>query len=96
MSLALTITLAVVGVLLVVAVLGVILDRPQRKISVMASAEGGVDIEEVAKDSPEKIIHMAADPSLGLHHSFPRHFIEYGGQLYFRATDETHGRELWA
>jgi succinyl-CoA synthetase beta subunit len=47
--------------------LGVILDRPQRKISVMASAEGGVDIEEVAAKTPEKIIRISADPALGLH-----------------------------
>jgi len=45
--------------------LGVILDRPNRQILVMASAEGGVDIEEVARVSPEKIIKFNADPYLG-------------------------------
>lgn len=45
--------------------LGVILDRPQRRVGIMASAEGGVDIEEVARDTPEKIIRATADPTLG-------------------------------
>ena len=45
--------------------LGVILDRPNRRILVMASAEGGVDIEEVARERPERIIRSLADPLLG-------------------------------
>ena len=47
--------------------LGVVLDRPQRRVLVMASAEGGVDIEEVARDRPEQIIRVLAHPVLGLH-----------------------------
>jgi succinyl-CoA synthetase beta subunit len=47
--------------------LGVVLDRPRRQVVVMASAEGGVDIEEVARERPEKIIQAHADPLLGLH-----------------------------
>ena len=47
--------------------LGVVLDRPQRKVMIMASAEGGVDIEEVAANTPEKIVRSTADPALGLH-----------------------------
>jgi succinyl-CoA synthetase beta subunit len=47
--------------------LGVVLDRPNRKILIMASAEGGVDIEEVAASTPEKIIRKLADPALGFH-----------------------------
>lgn len=47
--------------------LGVVLDRPNRRILVMASAEGGVDIEEVAANTPEKIIRKLADPILGFH-----------------------------
>lgn len=45
--------------------LGVVLDRPKRRVSVMASAEGGVDIEEVARERPEKIVRLNADPFLG-------------------------------
>jgi succinyl-CoA synthetase beta subunit len=47
--------------------LGVILDRPNRNILIMASAEGGVDIEEVARERPEKIVRINADPYLGFH-----------------------------
>jgi succinyl-CoA synthetase beta subunit len=47
--------------------LGVILDRPNRQILIMASAEGGVDIEEVAANNPEKIVRVNADPYLGFH-----------------------------
>jgi len=47
--------------------LGVVLDRPNRKLVVMASAEGGVEIEIVAKESPEKIRTAHIDPFLGLH-----------------------------
>ncbi|MEZ4665889.1 MAG: ADP-forming succinate--CoA ligase subunit beta [Thermomicrobiales bacterium] len=46
--------------------LGVILDRARRQISLMASAEGGVDIETVARETPEKIVRVLADPYLGL------------------------------
>lgn len=46
--------------------LGVVLDRPRRAITMMASAEGGVDIEEVARERPEKIVRELADPALGL------------------------------
>ncbi len=47
--------------------LGVVLDRPARKLVVMASAEGGVEIEEVAKTNPEAIKTAHIDPALGLH-----------------------------
>lgn len=47
--------------------LGVVLDRPNRQVVVMASAEGGVEIEEVAQTHPEKIRTAHVDPWLGLH-----------------------------
>jgi succinyl-CoA synthetase beta subunit len=46
--------------------LGVILDRAARGITVMASAEGGIDIEEVARTHPDRIIRVTADRQLGL------------------------------
>ena len=46
--------------------LGVVVDRASRKVVVMASSEGGVDIEEVARVSPEKIVKAYVDPFLGL------------------------------
>lgn len=46
--------------------LGITNDRAARKPVVMASSAGGVDIEEVAQISPEKIIKVHIDPLLGL------------------------------
>jgi succinyl-CoA synthetase beta subunit len=46
--------------------LGMILDRARRRVVVMASSEGGVDIEDVAARTPEKIVQAAIDPCLGL------------------------------
>jgi succinyl-CoA synthetase beta subunit len=46
--------------------LGAILDRASRRIVVMASAEGGVEIEEVARVNPAAIHRLAAHPHLGL------------------------------
>ncbi len=46
--------------------LGITNDRAARKPVMMASAEGGVDIEEVARTTPEKIIKVHIDPLLGL------------------------------
>ena len=46
--------------------LGITNDRAARKPVMMASAAGGVDIEEVARLSPEKIIKVHIDPLLGL------------------------------
>jgi len=46
--------------------LGITNDRSTRKPVMMASAAGGVDIEEVAQTSPEKIIKVHIDPLLGL------------------------------
>jgi succinyl-CoA synthetase beta subunit len=46
--------------------LGITNDRTARKPVMMCSAAGGVDIEEVARQSPEKIIKVHIDPLLGL------------------------------
>jgi succinyl-CoA synthetase beta subunit len=46
--------------------LGMLLDRATARVTVMASAEGGMDIEEVAAKSPDKIIRVAIDPATGL------------------------------
>lgn len=45
---------------------GLINDRNSKSVTLMASAEGGVEIEEVAKTNPEKIIKMSIDPTMGL------------------------------
>ncbi len=46
--------------------IGVIVDRKTKKPVIMVSAAGGIDIEEVARETPEKIHKMAVDPLLGL------------------------------
>jgi succinyl-CoA synthetase beta subunit len=46
--------------------LGITNDRADRKPAIMASSAGGVDIEEVAKKTPEKIVRVGIDPLLGL------------------------------
>src|ERR1700690_3118535 len=46
--------------------LGIVLDRVQGKLVFMASAAGGMEIEEVAATTPELILKEALDPGLGL------------------------------
>ena len=45
--------------------LAVLLDRNSSRISFVASTEGGMDIEKVAEDTPEKIISFTVDPAAG-------------------------------
>jgi len=44
---------------------GITIDRNERKYVVIGSASGGMSIEELAEESPEKIIKMHVDPNLG-------------------------------
>ncbi|MCW8918518.1 MAG: ADP-forming succinate--CoA ligase subunit beta [Gammaproteobacteria bacterium] len=46
--------------------LSVVVDRGRRRVVFMASTEGGMDIEEVAANTPEKIVSVAVDPIVGL------------------------------
>jgi succinyl-CoA synthetase beta subunit len=46
--------------------LGVVVDRARQLPVIIASAEGGVEIEEVAKTNPEAIIRLPVDPNTGL------------------------------
>jgi succinyl-CoA synthetase beta subunit len=46
--------------------LGIVIDRAMRRPVMMASAEGGVEIEEVARATPERIVKLFVDPFLGL------------------------------
>ena len=45
--------------------LGVVLDRAKEMPVIMASTEGGMEIEKVANETPEKIVKVAVDPSIG-------------------------------
>ena len=46
--------------------LGMLIDRITGRITVMASTEGGMDIEEVAAKTPKKILRFAIDPATGM------------------------------
>ena len=45
---------------------GMVVDRGSQRVTLMASSEGGMDIEEVAAHSPERIYKVAVDPVAGL------------------------------
>ena len=45
--------------------LGAVIDRSSRRIVFMASTEGGVEIEKVAEETPDKILKAVVDPALG-------------------------------
>lgn len=46
--------------------LGAVVDRSTRRVTFMASTEGGVEIEKVAEETPEKIFKITVDPLVGL------------------------------
>lgn len=46
--------------------LGAVVDRSTRRVTFMASTEGGVEIEKVAEETPEKIFKVTVDPLVGL------------------------------
>jgi succinyl-CoA synthetase beta subunit len=45
--------------------LGAVIDRDRRRVAFMASTEGGVEIEKVAAETPEKILTVHVDPAVG-------------------------------
>jgi succinyl-CoA synthetase beta subunit len=46
--------------------LGMLIDRSTSRVTVMASTEGGMEIEEVAAEHPDKILKVAIDPATGM------------------------------
>src|SRR5580692_2624338 len=52
--------------------LSLLVDRETSRVSVVASTEGGMDIEEVAHNTPEKIVTFSIDPVTG---AFPHHAL---------------------
>jgi len=46
--------------------LGLLVDRTTSRVLIMASTEGGMEIEQVAHDTPEKILKVAVDPASGI------------------------------
>ena len=57
--------------------LSLLVDRETSRVTVVASAEGGVEIEEVAAEHPEKIIRVAIDPASGMS-SFHARKVAFG------------------
>jgi succinyl-CoA synthetase beta subunit len=65
--------------------LGAVVDRDRRRIAFMASTEGGVEIEKVAAETPDKILTVHVDPIVGLSPYQAR-------QLAFGLGLEKHGK----
>ncbi len=63
--------------------LGAVLDRVTSKVVIMASTEGGVEIEKVAAETPEKILRIIVDPMLGV---MPFQAREVGFKLGFNSA----------
>ncbi len=63
--------------------LGAVIDRSLQKIVIIASTEGGVDIEKVAHETPEKIHTTVVDPLLGI---MPFQCRELGFKLKLNST----------
>ncbi|MFL2669412.1 MAG: ADP-forming succinate--CoA ligase subunit beta [Alphaproteobacteria bacterium] len=57
--------------------LGLLIDRATSRVTIMASTEGGMEIEEVAAQSPEKILKVSIDPACGIH-AFHARKIAFG------------------
>ncbi|MGD8427863.1 MAG: ADP-forming succinate--CoA ligase subunit beta [Balneolaceae bacterium] len=53
--------------------LGILLDRSKSKNVIMVSTEGGVEIEKVAEETPEKIVKEWVEPGMNLQHNQARH-----------------------
>ncbi len=52
--------------------LGAVVDRASSRVAIMASTEGGVEIEAVAAETPEKIVTVTVDPAIGLQPFYAR------------------------
>ena len=57
--------------------LGILIDRATSRITLMASTEGGMEIEEVAEKTPEKILRIDIDPATGMQ-AFHARQVAYG------------------
>jgi succinyl-CoA synthetase beta subunit len=74
--------------------LGLILDRAQRAITLIASAEGGVEIEETARTRPEALLRLPLHPLIGLQeHNVRRaaYFLEIPAHLRSDFSTTLHG-----
>ena len=67
---------------------GLVIDRSSQRVVVMASSEGGTEIEEVAATNPEKIFKKFVDPKLGL---TEEEAVEMMGQLELDSSQAAEG-----
>ena len=67
---------------------GLVIDRSSQRVVVMASSEGGTEIEEVAATNPEKIFKKFVDPKFGLTEA---EAVEMMGQLDLDSTQAAEG-----
>ncbi len=70
---------------------GMVVDRSSQRVVLMASSEGGMDIEEVAASRPEKIHKVAIDPDSGL---TPAQATEVAGRIGIPAGSRPQAAEL--
>ena len=70
--------------------LSIVLDRLSKGPTVIFSTEGGVDIEETARNSPEKVLKAAIDPLIGIKDYIPRYLLSKSGcdMAYFDQLSE--------
>jgi succinyl-CoA synthetase beta subunit len=71
--------------------LGAVVDRATRRVVIMASTEGGVEIEKVAEKTPEKIFKVIVDPLVGV---MPYQCREVGFKLGLNETQIKHFSHL--
>ncbi len=71
--------------------LGVVLDRAKEMPVIMASTEGGMEIEKVAEETPDKIVKVAVDPAIGFQGFHGRELV-FGLGL----TDKTEQKNMIA
>ena len=67
--------------------LAILLDRANRNFLVMASVAGGMEIEEVAHKTPEKLARVGIDPNIGINKSKAIEIVE-GGQFPSDVVDQ--------
>jgi len=71
--------------------LSLLVDRVSSRVSVVASTEGGMDIEEVAHSTPEKILTFTIDPATGV---FPHHGRALAAALNLKGDVAKQGAKL--
>ncbi|HEY5411987.1 MAG TPA: ADP-forming succinate--CoA ligase subunit beta [Caulobacteraceae bacterium] len=71
--------------------LSMLVDRETSRVAVVASTEGGMDIEEVARSAPEKIVSFSIDPATGV---FPHHGLHLAKALKLEGLAAKQARSL--